>query len=460
MLEMVHRFEAGGVKLALDVNSGSIFSIDDVVWDVLEYYEKFGLNHAVQGLAYKYPQSDLEEAVSEVGQLIDCEKLYSTFKEDALTYDRPVVKAMCLFAAGSCNLRCSYCFLYEDMPRTHHKDLLDLETGKKAIDFLIFRSGNRKNLEVDFFGGEPLLNIEVVREIVSYGRSLENGHNKKFKFTMTTNGLLLDDKTIEFINAEFENVVVSIDGRQEVHDAMRKLPNGQGSYDTILDNAYKLVKGREKGSYYIRGTFTRRNLDFDKDALHLAECGFKHISIEPVVLVTDTDCTLSNEDLPAISEAYERLSKTYLDLKTNGGGFNFFHFQIDLDKGPCAVKRVTGCGAGSEYVAVTTEGDIYPCHQFVGNTAYLMGNVTKNVFDASMQKSFRENNVLSKEECKVCWAKFYCGGGCLANAYNFNGDISKPYALGCEIEKKRLEYALLLTSMEKLNINFKEVEPG
>jgi uncharacterized protein len=448
MDKMVHRFEAGGIKLALDVNSGSIFSINDLVWDILDCGEKIGWDKVRHGLNGKY--SDIELGISEVNQLIKDEMLYSSFNGGINTHGEPVIKAICLFASGACNLNCRYCFLFEDTPKVRQKTLLTSDIGKKALDFLVSRSGRRRNLEVDFFGGEPLLNLGVIKEVVEYGRLLERQNGKKFKFTITTNGLLLNDEAIEFINAEFDNVVVSIDGRPNVHDAMRKLPDHSGSYHRILDNTRKLVSLRERGSYYVRGTFTRCNLDFDEDATHLASLGFKHISIEPVVLVKDSDYSLREEDLPAIFGAYDRLSQKYAELKANGDGFNFFHFQVDLEQGPCASKRITGCGAGNEYVAVTPEGDIYPCHQFVGDLSFRMGNVMLDTFDSSLQKKFGENNILAKEDCKKCWARFYCGGGCPANAYHFNGDIAKPYELGCTIEKKRLEYALMLNSSEKI----------
>jgi len=442
----VHRFESGGIKLALDVNSGSIFSIDDLVWDILDYGESFGWDKVISGLAGKYSDIDLQEGLSEVNQLIEDERMYSSFKEPITSHGEPVIKAICLFASGICNLNCRYCFLFEDIPKSQQSTLLDTNIGKKALDFLVSKSGKRTNLEVDFFGGEPLLNLGTVKEVVSYGRLLEKQSGKKFKFTITTNGLLLDDDAIAFINSEFENVVVSIDGRPEVHDKMRKLPDHSGSYDRILENTRKLVKSRGDRSYYIRGTFTRHNLDFDEDAIHLSECGFRHISLEPVVLVKNTDYNLREEDLPAIFDSYERLARKCSAQKSNGHDFNFFHFQVDLEQGPCVAKRVTGCGAGNEYVAITPEGDIYPCHQFVGDLSFLMGNVTLGTFDSSMQERFGENSILAKEDCKKCWARFYCGGGCPANAYHFNGDIAKPYGLGCAIEKKRLEYALMLNT--------------
>jgi len=449
MDRIVHRFEAGGIRLALDVNSGSIFAIDDLVWDILDYGERFGWDKVKCGLADKYSDTDLKDGLFEVNQLIENKSLYSSFDGAIKSHGEPVIKAICLFASGICNLNCKYCFLFEDTPKVKQKALLDGDVGKRALDFLVSKSGNRRNLEVDFFGGEPLLNTDTIKDVVSYGRLLEKQSGKKFKFTITTNGLLLDDDAIEFINSEFENVVISIDGRRKVHDAMRKLPDHSGSYDKILDNTRKLVSSRGDRSYYIRGTFTRYNLDFDADAIDLAECGFKHISLEPVVLVNDTDYSLREEDLPAIFDSYDRLAREYLNQKSNGHGFNFFHFQIDLEQGPCVAKRVTGCGAGNEYVAITPEGDIYPCHQFAGDLNFRMGNVMLDTFDSSMQKRFGENNILAKEDCGKCWARFYCGGGCPANAYHFSGDIAKPYALGCAIEKKRLEYALMLNSLDR-----------
>ena len=450
MDRMVHRFEAGGIKLALDVNSGSIFAIDDLVWDILDYGERFGWDKVKSGLADKYSDANLKEGLFEVNQLIENESLYSSFNGAIQSHGEPVIKAICLFASGVCNLNCRYCFLFEDTPKVKQKALLDGDVGKRALDFLVSKSGNRRNLEVDFFGGEPLLNTDTIKDVVSYGRLLEKQSGKKFKFTITTNGLLLDDDVIEFINSEIENVVISIDGRRKVHDAMRRLPDQSGSYDRILDNTRKLVSSRGDRSYYIRGTFTRYNLDFDADAIHLAECGFKHISLEPVVLVNDTDYSLREEDLPAIFDSYDRLAREYLNQKSNGHGFNFFHFQVDLEQGPCVAKRVTGCGAGNEYVAITPEGDIYPCHQFAGDLSFSMGNVMLNTFDSSMQERFGKNNILAKEDCGKCWARFYCGGGCPANAHHFSGDIAKPYALGCAIEKKRLEYALMLNSLDRM----------
>jgi len=457
MLGLVHKFGYGDMKLALDVNSGFIFSIDDLIWDLLDFGNSTSIEEVVEKLSGKYPLDEIQEGFSEIEKLKLEGKLFSSFDKNGTVFAEPVVKAMCLFASGVCNLKCKYCFLYEDTPKSNQDSLLDTDVGKKALDFLVRKSGTRTNLEVDFFGGEPLLNFDVVKEVVKYGRSIEKDTKKRFKFTITTNGLLLNDDVIDFINAEFENVVISIDGRPTVHDAMRRKLNDESSYESILTNALNFVEKRGNASYYIRGTFTRHNLDFDKDVIHLVERGFKHISIEPVVLVQETEYSLKDDDLLSIDEAYRRLLGEYLDRKSKGDEFHYFHFQVDLDNGPCVAKRITGCGAGNEYVAVTPNGDIYPCHQFAGDKDFLMGNVLQDNFNTSLQNKFGQNNVNSKEECENCWAKFFCGGGCPANSFHFNNDISKPYALGCAIEKNRLEYALILNTIEKIEKNAEEV---
>ncbi|HHU48282.1 MAG TPA: thioether cross-link-forming SCIFF peptide maturase, partial [Clostridiales bacterium] len=307
-----------------------------------------------------------------------------------------------------------------------------------------------RNLEVDFFGGEPMMNFEVVKQLVQHGRQLEKQHNKQFRFTITTNGLLLDDEALEYINREFVNVVISIDGRPEIHDHLRKTRTGSGSYEYILPKAIKLAESRNQRDYYVRGTFTKYNKDFDRDVLHLADLGFRQISIEPVVASEQEDYHLSAEDLPEVNQAYERLMEAYLERKKEGRGFNFFHFMVDLEQGPCAAKRSSGCGVGNEYIAVTPKGDIYPCHQFVGDEAFKMGNVVDGSFNYDMQQAFRSSNVFTKEKCASCWAKFYCSGGCAANARHFSGEINQPYELGCEMEKKRLECALALKALEFL----------
>jgi len=435
--------------MVLDVNSGAVHIIDELIWDLLDYGPKFSWKEIKQNLNDKYPLETLKEGISEINKLIDAEMLYTPWnlEDKPVMQGEPVIKAMCLHAAHDCNLRCNYCFASTGDFKGE-RGLLDLNTGKKALEFLIKHSGHRRNLEVDFFGGEPLMNFEVIRQLVQYGRELEKQYNKQFRFTITTNGLLLDDETLDYINREFVNVVVSIDGRPEVHDRLRKTRTGTGSYGHIVPKAMKLAESRNQKDYYVRGTFTKFNKDFDRDVLHLADLGFKQISVEPVVASEDEEYHLSFDDLPEINEAYDRLMEAYLERKKQGREFIFFHFMVDLEQGPCAAKRSTGCGAGNEYIAVTPKGDIYPCHQFVGNEAFKMGNVHDGSFDYDMQQVFRASNVFTKEKCASCWAKFYCSGGCAANAYNFSGDINKPYELGCEMEKKKLECALALKALE------------
>ncbi len=446
---MIHKFEVNGIRLVLDVNSGAVHVIDEMVWDLLDYGPEFNWDNVKKGLSDKYLAEELKEAISEIKLLIDEGMLYTTWdpEDKPMMIGEPVIKAMCLHAAHDCNLRCNYCFASTGDFKGE-RGLLDLETGKKALEFIVNNSGHRKNLEVDFFGGEPLMNFEVIKELVKYGRELEQQCNKVFRFTITTNGLLLDDETIDYINKEFVNVVISIDGRQEIHDLLRKTPSGKGSYEYIAPKAVKLADSRNQTDYYVRGTFTKHNKDFDKDVLHLADLGFKQISVEPVVASDEEEYHLSKEDLPEIFASYERLMKAFLEYKEDGRSFNFFHFQVDLEQGPCAAKRSTGCGAGNEYIAVTPTGDIYPCHQFVGDEEFKMGSVLDGSFDRDMQQVFRESNVFTKETCASCWAKFYCSGGCAANAQHFSGSINEPYSLGCEMEKKRLECALALKVIE------------
>lgn len=390
------------------------------------------------------------EAIAEIEELKAEGQLFAQVDYSAVT-ERPinkVVKALCLHVAHDCNLRCAYCFASTG---DFHgpREMMSFEVGKKALEFLMEHSGNRRFLEVDFFGGEPLMNFDVVKQIVAYGRELEKQYNKRIRFTLTTNGVGLTDEIIEYLNAEMDNVVISIDGRREVHDAMRKTVNGKGSYDVILDKAKKLADSRNQDKYYVRGTFTRDNLDFAKDVISLADAGFEQISIEPVVADDQMPYSLRAEDLARIFNEYETLAQTMMIRRRNGQWFNFFHFMIDLGKGPCVVKRLTGCGAGNEYVAVTPTGELYPCHQFVGEKQFCMGSVMDGTFDEDMQQRFLQNHVLAKPECRECWAKFYCSGGCAANAWQFNKDIQKPYRLGCEMEKKRLECALAMQVLEK-----------
>ena len=353
------------------------------------------------------------------------------------------IKSMCINISHDCNLRCEYCFAAKG-DFGQGRCLMSFETAKKAIDFIIANSGTRHNLEVDFFGGEPLMNFEVVKQTVEYARSIEKEHNKNFRFTITTNGLLLDDEKIDYINKEMSNVVLSLDGRKEINDKLRVTPNGKGCYDIIVPKYQKLVSKRGDKDYYVRGTFTTFSEDFTADVMHMKSLGFDQISIEPVVSDPQLDYSIKYEDLPRVFNEYEKLANLVIETRKNGDFFNFFHFMIDLNQGPCAIKRLRGCGCGNEYVAVTPQGDIYPCHQFVGHEEYKMGNLNDGTFDNDMKLKFAKANVYSKENCKNCWAKFYCSGGCNANNFQYEGDILKSHKVGCELEKKRLECAIMI----------------
>ena len=356
---------------------------------------------------------------------------------------KTVVKALCLHIAHDCNLACKYCFA-EEGEYHGRRALMSYEVGKKALDFLIKNSGNRRNLEVDFFGGEPLMNWQVVKDLVAYGREQEKIHNKHFRFTITTNGVLLNDEIQEFVNKEMDNVVLSLDGRKEINDQMRPFRNGKGSYDLIVPKFQKLAESRNQEKYYIRGTFTRNNLDFSNDILHFADLGFKQMSIEPVVGDESDPYAIREEDIPQIKEEYDKLAKIMIEREKEGKGFNFFHFMIDLEGGPCVMKRMSGCGSGTEYLSVTPWGDLYPCHQFVGQEEFLMGNVDDGIVKPEIADDFRSCSVYSKEKCKNCFAKFYCSGGCMANSYNFHGTIHDCYDVGCEMQRKRVECAIMI----------------
>lgn len=448
---MLHLFKACGVYMALDVLSGAVHLLDEMAYDVLKLKEEKQTDaQIIEALKGKYPEAELREVLGEIGELVAQGALIAEHDYTGLqNQSGGVVKAMCLHAAHDCNLRCKYCFASTG---DFHgpRGLLPVETGKRALDWLVRHSGNRKQLEVDFFGGEPLMNFEAIKEIVAYGRSLEKETGKHFQFTTTTNAVNLTEEVGEFLNKEMYNVVLSIDGRKEIHDFMRPAANGKGSYDVVLPKMQAFRKSRGDKSYYVRGTFTNRNLDFSNDVISLADNGFDQISIEPVVLEKDSPFALSEEMLPRILAEYDKLAEIYLDRRKNGRWFNFFHFNIDLEGGPCIRKRLTGCGAGNEYVAVTPEGDIYPCHQFVGREGFKMGSVLTDEFNTDLQAKFAANHVLSKEKCSECWARFYCSGGCAANAHAFHGDISKPYELECEMERKRLECAMAIYAIEHM----------
>ena len=448
-MSMIHKFSMDGYNIVLDVNGGGVHVLDDVAYDLVDLFEEKSMEEIVDALSKEYTKEQIEEAYEEIKTLKEEGLLFTedTYQDHPSFVNRKkVVKALCLHVSHDCNLKCKYCFASQG-DFGGEKEMMSVEVGKKAIDYLIANSGNRRNLEIDFFGGEPLMNFDVVKELVEYGRKVEKEHNKNIRFTMTTNGVLLDDDKIDYINEHMHNVVLSLDGRKEVNDNMRPTVNDKGSYDVIMPKFKKLVEKRDKDkSYYIRGTFTRDNLDFGEDVLHFADEGFASTSVEPVVGDESNPYALRKEDMEKVFAEYEKLAKQYAKRKLDGEDFTFFHFVVDLNQGPCVIKRITGCGAGNEYLAVTPNGDIYPCHQFVGNDDFKLANIMDEevVIPQEISDMFRDAHVYSKEDCKTCWNKFYCSGGCHANAINFNNDIRKPYELGCEMQKKRTECSIMI----------------
>lgn len=451
---MIHKYSLNGYNIVLDVNSGAVHVVDDVTSDLLDILDlpitDDSEGELVEKLQHKYTVEQITEAYQDVKELMEQDLLFSedTYGDYAAKMVSGPVKAMCLHIAHDCNLRCKYCFASTG-EYGGKRALMSPEVGKKAIDYLLKYSYGRKNLELDFFGGEPTMNFDAVKEVVAYARFKEKEHGKNFRFTITTNGVLLDDDKIDFINREMYNCVLSLDGRKEINDAIRPTVNGKGSYDLIVPKYQKLVEARRKcadnrNQYYVRGTFTKKNLDFTQDVLHLFDLGFDQVSVEPVVSPEYQDYAITEEDLPRIFQEYEALAKTVLQLKKEGKKFNFFHFMIDLDQGPCAIKRLRGCGCGNEYVAVTPEGDVYPCHQFVGMDDWKMGSVLDQSLDLEKKDYFAKTNVYTKEDCKNCWAKFYCSGGCNANSLQYAGDVRKSHRISCELEKKRLECAIMI----------------
>lgn len=451
---MIHQYRLNGYNIAYDVGSGQALLLDDVAYDTLSSFMETGGDFEMicRELGEKYATEACREAYDEIaalwGKVLNVDDDFSAY---AANLGSSPIKAMCLNIAHDCNLRCEYCFAAQGDFGTGRR-LMSAEVGRAAIDFLIKESGPRRRLEVDFFGGEPLMNLAVVKELVAYARGKEKEHGKIFRFTMTTNGLLLQDDNMEWINREMANVVLSIDGRREVNDRFRVTPGGQGSYDAILPKYQKLVSTRS-AEYYVRGTYTKRNLDFTKDVLSLYDQGFSEISIEPVVGDSEKWLyALTEEDLPAIEAEYERLVDTILRMKRAGQPINFFHFMLDLEDGPCAIKRLRGCGCGNEYVAITPEGDIYPCHQFVGMDAWKMGNLAQGDFNREIKQKFSQTTIYQKESCRSCWARFLCSGGCAAANAQYEGDILRPRPLSCSIEKKRLECAIMLQAALKSGI--------
>lgn len=446
---MIHKYKLGGFNIVLDVNSGGVHIVDELTYDMLDNvelpFEEKCPEKVIKKLSKYYSVDEIESCYNEIVELYNDQILFS--EDDYEKYaDYSVaspVKAMCLNIAHDCNLRCKYCFASTGDFGKGRK-LMTFETGKKAIDFLLEKSLDRKNLELDFFGGEPLMNFDVVKQIVEYARSREAEYGKKFRFTITTNGVLLDDDKIDFINREMSNVVLSIDGRKEVNDYMRKRVDGSGCYDKIMPAFKKLVEKRGDKEYYVRGTFTKNNLDFSNDVFDLYNNGFDQISVEPVVCEASADYAITEKELLAIFKEYEGLAERILENEKKGKKFNFFHFMLDLDQGPCAIKRLRGCGCGNDYVAITPDGDIYPCHQFVGIEEFKMGNIDEGTFDINMKSYFSKTHVYTKPECKKCWAKFYCSGGCNANNYQYEGDVHNAHKLSCQLQKKRLECAIML----------------
>lgn len=468
---MVHLYKNNGYNIVLDVNSGAVHVVDDLAYDIIEMYKDNDRESIISAMVEKYSKpenrdkiagraekgdfsDELEdlihqiiEVIEDVNGLIKGDELFTEdiYEDYIMDYKQrqTVVKALCLHIAHDCNLACRYCFA-EEGEYKGGRALMSYEVGKQALDFLIANSGSRRNLEVDFFGGEPLMNFEVVKALVEYGREQEKLHNKNFRFTLTTNGVLLNDEIMEFCNKEISNVVLSIDGRREVNDRMRPSRNGKGSYDLILPKFIKLAESRNQTNYYVRGTYTHNNLDFCEDVKHLADLGFEQISVEPVVALPEESYAITKEDLPVLFDQYDKLAKLMLEREKEGKGFNFFHFMLDLSGGPCVSKRLSGCGSGTEYLAVTPWGDLYPCHQFVGHKEYLMGNVFEGIKNTDIREEFRQCNVYSKEKCRDCFAKFFCSGGCAANSYNFHGNINDAYDIGCELQRKRVECAIML----------------
>lgn len=438
---MIHVFEHKGVYVALDVNSGSIHAIDPITYDLLK------------GNNPEASEQEIEEAKVEIQQLKEKGLLDSednVFKTFSSFVHKPVIKAMCLHVAHDCNLACKYCFASQGSFQSK-KEMMSLETGKKALDFLVKSSGSRHNLEVDFFGGEPLMNLSVVRELVKYGRSLEKEHDVRFRFTLTTNGVLLNDEVDDFINENMDNVVLSLDGTKKTNDFMRPTSSGKGSYDIIVPKFKKLVEKRKDKQYYLRGTYTSKNINFCEDVLHMADLGFESLSMEPVVCDPLEFYYISENDLPKIFDEYDKLADEIYKRRKKDRNFNFFHFAMDLSNTQCPIKRASGCGAGGEYISVTPSGEIYPCHQFVSDPLYRIGSLDEGIINKDLQQKFISSNVYSKPKCQDCWAKYYCSGGCHANAEHVNGDLSIPDEIGCKMHRKRLELAIYLKVKEALD---------
>ena len=454
---MIHQYKLGGYNVVLDVCSGSVHVVDEVAYDVIAMYENTDRGEIIEKLSKTYPateKSEIEECYEQIEELKNRGKLFApdTFEGMAGKLKEKtagVVKALCIHIAHTCNLNCSYCFASQGK---YHGDraMMSFEVGKRAFDFLIENSGNRRNLEVDFFGGEPLMNFDVVKKLVEYARSIEKQHNKNFRFTLTTNGMLIDDDVIDFANREMSNVVLSLDGRKEVHDRYRVDYAGQGSWEKIVPKFQKLVKAREGKNYYMRGTFTHQNPDFLEDIKVMLDLGFNELSMEPVVCAKGDPSELTPEDMEIVKDQYEKLAELMLQKDKEGKPFTFYHYMIDLTGGPCIYKRISGCGSGTEYMAVTPWGDLYPCHQFVGEEKFKLGDIWQGVTNKEIQGEFAACNVYAREECRDCWARLYCSGGCAANAYHATGSVKGIYENGCELFRKRMECAIMVAIARQL----------
>ena len=454
---MMHQYKLNGYNIVLDTCSGSVHVVDEVAYDIIALYPEKTPEEIVSAILAQYggrPDVNEEEVracISDVAELERAGKLYTPDTFEPMAFDfknrSTVVKALCLHVAHTCNLSCPYCFASQG--KYHGQQaLMRFDVGKRALDFLMENSRDRVNLEVDFFGGEPLMNWEVVKELVAYAREQEGPRGKKFRFTLTTNGMLIDDDVIDFANREMHNVVLSLDGRKEVHDRLRVDWAGRGSYDRIVPKFQKLVERRGGKGYYMRGTFTHANPDFTKDVLHMADLGFDQLSMEPVVCAPDDPAALTAEDLPIVLEQYELLAKEMLRREREGRGFTFYHYMLDLAHGPCIYKRISGCGSGTEYMAVTPWGDLYPCHQFVGEEAYRLGDIWQGVTNTAVRDEFKSCNAYARPECADCWARLYCSGGCAANAYHASGSIRGVYEYGCELFRKRIECAVMMKAAQ------------
>ena len=453
---MIHQYKLLGYNVVIDAFSGAVYLVDDIAYDVISLFSQKDKSDIISELAEKYPDADIkeiQECYTEAEELKADDKLFTEDGFESLSGElknrsKGVIKALCLHVAHTCNLNCEYCFASQGKYKGE-RALMSFEVGKRALDFLIENSGSRRNLEVDFFGGEPLMNFDVVKKLVSYARSVEKEKGKNFRFTLTTNGVLIDDEVIDFCNREMNNVVLSLDGRKEVHDRYRVDYSGKGSWEKIVPKFQKLVKARGDKNYYIRGTYTHFNPDFTQDIKEMLNLGFTELSLEPVVCEKNDKNALTEEDLPILFKEYEKLTELMIQREKENKPFTFYHYILDLQEGPCVYKRISGCGSGTEYMAVTPWGDLYPCHQFVGDEKFKLGDIYNGVNNFEIQEQFRACNAYSRKECKDCWAKLYCSGGCAANAYHSTGSVNGVYKYGCELFKKRMECAILLAAKKQ-----------